>query len=83
MAAEPPTVVGATDATCDPGSGAGCIEHAASASSDMLARARALICIASLNFCRAHDDGTHGQIYLDAVMGRLPDPGRLGGCPSE
>jgi hypothetical protein len=22
-------------------------------------------------------------INLDAVMGRLPDPGRLGGCPSE
>jgi hypothetical protein len=23
------------------------------------------------------------RISLDAVMGRLPDPGRLGGCPSE
>jgi len=22
-------------------------------------------------------------MVLDAVMGRLPDPGRLGGCPSE
>ena len=44
------------------------MEHAVSASSDILARVRALICIASISFCRAHDDSTHGQIYLEAMQ---------------